>query len=149
MIRHLKIKTLIKEIKRNHINILLIVISIQGCASMVFNPKKNDYKEDNKANFKEWIINSQSGNKIRIRKYLSKNEESQNILYFYGNSKNLTYRIYDYLWVTDHGFNVYIFDYSGYGMSSGKPKFEKINKDALSVINFIKHSLLFKKTNLF
>jgi fermentation-respiration switch protein FrsA (DUF1100 family) len=59
------------------------------------------------------------------------------ILFYHGNAGNISHRL-DYIkLLTRIGFNVFIFDYRGYGKSSGKPSEEGLYIDALSAYDYL------------
>ena len=43
------------------------------------------------------------------------------IVFFHGNAENLTSHYLQLVWVTDEGYNLFIFDFPGYGLSEGRP----------------------------
>lgn len=59
------------------------------------------------------------------------------ILFYHGNAGNISHRL-DYIQrLTRMGFNVFIFDYRGYGKSSGKPSEKGLYIDALCAYNYL------------
>jgi alpha-beta hydrolase superfamily lysophospholipase len=40
---------------------------------------------------------------------------------FHGNAQNLTAHYLQFAWVLKHGYDLFVFDYPGYGLSQGKP----------------------------
>jgi hypothetical protein len=57
-------------------------------------------------------------------------EAKGSILVLHGNAQNLGTHINSVLWLVPAGFNVFIFDYRGYGNSEGKPSLDGVHKDA-------------------
>lgn len=43
------------------------------------------------------------------------------IIFFHGNAENLTSHYLHLAWMTSEGYNLFVFDYPGYGLSEGKP----------------------------
>ena len=43
------------------------------------------------------------------------------IVFFHGNAENLTAHFLHLAWITAESYNLFIFDYPGYGLSEGKP----------------------------
>jgi fermentation-respiration switch protein FrsA (DUF1100 family) len=54
------------------------------------------------------------------------------ILFFHGNAGNISHRLDNVRHLVQHGFQVFIFDYRGYGKSSGRPSEKGIYKDGLA-----------------
>ncbi len=57
------------------------------------------------------------------------------IVQFHGNAQNLTSHYLSLSWVVDYGYNLFIYDYRGYGESLGEPTPETVNKDALVALD--------------
>jgi fermentation-respiration switch protein FrsA (DUF1100 family) len=52
------------------------------------------------------------------------------ILVLHGNAENLSTHVNSVLWLVDKGFNIFIFDYQGYGRSQGEPTIAGVHRDA-------------------
>ncbi|MDH5654542.1 MAG: lysophospholipase [Spirochaetia bacterium] len=59
------------------------------------------------------------------------------ILQFHGNAENMTSHFSNLVWLADEGYDLYTYDYRGYGKSEGKPDRKKIHKDSVLVLNYI------------
>jgi fermentation-respiration switch protein FrsA (DUF1100 family) len=57
-------------------------------------------------------------------------EAKGSILVLHGNAQNLGTHVNSVLWLVQAGFNVFIFDYRGYGNSEGKTSLDGVHKDA-------------------
>lgn len=57
------------------------------------------------------------------------------IVQFHGNAQNLTSHYASLVWLTKRGYNLFIFDYRGYGKSPGKPDAEGIYKDGMAALD--------------
>ena len=69
--------------------------------------------------------------------FFSVAREEPVILFYHGNAGNISHRL-DYIQqLTRMGFNVFIFDYRGYGKSSGKPSEEGLYIDALCAYDYL------------
>jgi uncharacterized protein len=53
---------------------------------------------------------------------------------FHGNAGNLSSHFVSLYWVTRHGYDLFAFDYRGYGQSEGEPSQAGLNRDALAAI---------------
>jgi alpha-beta hydrolase superfamily lysophospholipase len=52
------------------------------------------------------------------------------VLALHGNAENISTHVNSVLWLSQNGFNVFIFDYRGYGLSEGRPSIEGLHRDA-------------------
>lgn len=59
------------------------------------------------------------------------------VIYFNGNFGNLTYYFNQIQWLPLQNFNVFTFDYRGYGRSEGTPSRRGIYKDSVAAIEYI------------
>lgn len=60
------------------------------------------------------------------------------VIQFHGNGQNLTTHFMFFKWITDHGYDLIIFDYRGYGASSGEePNQEKTVQDGIAVFTYL------------
>jgi fermentation-respiration switch protein FrsA (DUF1100 family) len=59
----------------------------------------------------------------------AKGQTSGTILQLHGNAENITTHFASLAWMPARGFNVFTFDYRGYGASGGKPTLEGVQKD--------------------
>lgn len=60
------------------------------------------------------------------------------VVHFHGNGQNLTTHFLFFLWVTQMGFDYYIFDYRGYGQSDGEQAAQqKTVEDGLAILRYV------------
>ena len=59
------------------------------------------------------------------------------VIHFHGNFANLTYYFKQICWLTSQNFNVFTFDYRGYGWSEGIPSRLGIYEDSVAAIEYI------------
>ena len=90
---------------------------------------------------------SKSGNKLSGLLLSPKNNIRTDLifLHFHGSAQNLlTYHFIMIKQLTEKGFQVFTFDYSGYGFSDGKATRKNVLTDAYSALDFIKNNPIFK-----
>jgi len=61
------------------------------------------------------------------------------ILFLHGNGANIGNHIGAVYWLPDNGYNVFLFDYRGYGNSGGQSTRAGVRMDALAALNFIRN----------
>ena len=59
------------------------------------------------------------------------------VLYFHGNAENISTHFGSVFWLTKQGYDVYLFDYRGYGQSEGEADLDLIIKDAERMISHV------------
>lgn len=118
---------------------------LSGCSSLLYYPTRDEYyqKKDLPYDIEEITFPDSAGNKIHSWYFHSKNPKAK-ILFFHGNAQNLTAHFIMLSWLVDNNYDLMIFDYPGYGKSSGEPTPESTTKSgvsALEKINTIKPTL--------
>jgi len=58
------------------------------------------------------------------------------IIFFHGNAQNLTSHWLNLGWILREGYDVFIFDYRGYGLSKGSANQQGLNKDSLAALDW-------------
>lgn len=141
------------------IYISIIVPSILICLGVVvylfqekliFYPDKLSEKHIFKFNqqFKEHFINTPDGEKINTLHFMVENPKGV-IFYHHGNAGNLEHWGQKSIDFTQRGYDVFMYDYRGFGKSTGKIKNEKmLYKDALLLYkallkNYKKEAIIF------
>ena len=60
------------------------------------------------------------------------------VIQFHGCCHNMTFDAHQVDWLTEWGFNVFLFDYRGYGRSEGSPDREGIHRDGLAAMRHLR-----------
>lgn len=71
---------------------------------------------------------------------LTQNQESAKgtVILVHGNAANISNHWHLVNWLPQEGFNVFVFDYRGYGHSEGKPSFKGTTEDTIHAIEYIR-----------
>lgn len=57
------------------------------------------------------------------------------IIHFHGNAQNITSHFRAVAWLANHGYDLFLFDYRGFGQSAGKPDQVGVFKDCVAAVN--------------
>ncbi|MFD2094625.1 alpha/beta hydrolase [Corallincola platygyrae] len=88
--------------------------------------------------YEEIWIDSESGNRLNAQIHFSGGSNPAGmVMHFHGNRGNITETFEKVEWLLDEGFDVVVFDYSGYGKSDGTPTPETTYLDARSMLSFL------------
>ncbi len=60
------------------------------------------------------------------------------VVHFHGNAQNMTAHYGFVSWLPQNGFNLFVFDYRGYGVSAGSPSRTGVYEDAVAAVRYIK-----------
>lgn len=63
------------------------------------------------------------------------------VVHFHGNTKNISGHFQYIEWLPANGYDVFLFDYRGFGHSSGFPHPRGIHEDGLAALNYIRNRL--------
>ena len=74
-------------------------------------------------------------------KLYSAGEAEVTLLFFHGNAENISTHFAGVYWLVDHGYDVYLFDYRGYGKSEGEAELDPIVDDMQLLIGRVLEDL--------
>lgn len=96
-----------------------------------------------------YVFESSSGNKLNGWLLKPKNGKSEiTLVHFHGNAGNLIRQYKTISPLVKHGYQIFLFDYSGFGFSTGKATRKNVLKDAHSALTFAKTLPEIKNTKL-
>lgn len=100
---------------------------------------RNNKEIQKKYRIESIVFRSQSGNNLNGW-FIRPNDSNSavTLLFFHGNSGNVLTEYLAMIPLVERGFQIFIFDYSGYGFSEGKASRENIKKDAFSALEFVR-----------
>lgn len=119
--------------------LVAIVLSLfSGCSSMLYYPTQQRYFEPERLGLKVEDLWIPSADGERLHGWYFRAETEKNpkalVVFFHGNAENLTSHFASLAWLPSHGFDYFIFDYRGYGQSSGKATPENTVMDGMQVM---------------
>lgn len=99
-----------------------VCLFLGGCSSLLYYPSQIEYTQikDLPYDIEELTFPDQKGNQLHAWYFHAKNPKAK-ILFFHGNAQNLSAHFAMLAWMVDFGYDLMIYDYPGYGKSSGKP----------------------------
>jgi len=115
-----------------------------GCSNLAYQPSRQQfgYPERAKIHYEKVDFKSRDGTSLTGWLFPAVTpfgkEPTPTVIQFHGNAENMTSHFYSLYWLIEAGFNVFTFDYRGYGRSTGSPSPEGVNLDVLAAIDFIR-----------
>ncbi|WP_341503742.1 alpha/beta fold hydrolase [Gallaecimonas sp. GXIMD4217] len=113
------------------------LLLLAACSNPFYRPTQQQYP-----NLAQFQLNQQrlwlpsgSGNRLHGELLCPEQGRAGLVVHFHGNHGNLSGTADKVAWLCDYGYRVLVFDYSGYGLSSGSPSFEALHQDALAVMD--------------
>ncbi|MCC5845533.1 MAG: alpha/beta hydrolase [Verrucomicrobia bacterium] len=110
--------------------ILLATLLKTGLLAQVYYPDSIDYGNptDQGLSYKDVFFQSSDG--TNLHGWLIKGKESiGTIIHFHGNAQNISSHFQGISWLANEGFDLFVFDYRGYGRSEGNPTREGVFQD--------------------
>jgi uncharacterized protein len=119
---------------------ILILLALSGCGRFFFYPDSNTYlaPETFKLRYRDLTFQSLDGTVLHgwffpaAEKHGSRLKGT--VVQFHGNGQNISSHYLSLVWLLDEGYQLFTFDYRGYGKSAGDPTFQGAYQDALSAL---------------
>lgn len=117
---------------------LFLLAMLSACTNVLFQPQRTQFATPDRLGvmYENVQLESHDGLKLHGWKLLSKDVHKGTILFFQGNGENISTHFANVYWLTDHGYDVYLFDYRGYGQSEGAAQLDAVITDVEATIGF-------------
>ncbi len=112
--------------------LIIFIVGITGCTSFFFYPQKQllDNCAAQKFSPEDVWFKASDGVNLHGWFFSGGANAKGTILVLHGNAENLSTHVNSVLWLVQAGFNLFIFDYRGYGKSEGSPEIQGVHLDA-------------------
>lgn len=115
-------------------------VSMGGCTSLFYQPSRLEFSDPMDFGFQPTDVSLQAsdGTPLHGWYFSAKDKKTRGtMIFFHGNAQNISSHFPSALWITRHGYDLYLFDYRGYGRSHGVPNQKGVNDDAVSAIRYV------------
>lgn len=112
---------------KKHYCLIIICFSFLflQCSSLYYHPTKKTYFTPKQMGFSYTSEMIQTKDHVKINVWKIKNQKVETpkavILQFHGNGQNMSSHFLSLVWLVNHGYELIVFDYRGYGESEGEP----------------------------
>lgn len=123
--------------------LLFLLVSIgvcQGCVSgLIYQPDRKLYDTPARhgMTYEEVFFPSRDGTSLGGWFLPAVGEPKGTVIHFHGNAQNMSAHFGFVSWLPAEGFNLFVFDYRGYGTSAGKPDRDGVHADSLAALEYI------------
>ena len=114
-----------------HIRFILFAViifstSLSGCSGLLFQPMKPLIRTpaDINLTYQDVVFASEDGTSLHGWFLPAEGKAHGTIFLLHGNAENISTHIGSVYWLPPRGFNVFLFDYRGYGQSAGNANLE-------------------------
>ncbi len=120
--------------------LLCFCFGITSCSNLLFQPDSYHYAdlELNDIHYQDVYFTSE--NNVKLHGWFlpsRQNTSIATILFLHGNAQNISAHISSVFWMPHAGFNVFLFDYQGYGRSEGLPSLTGVQHDFDSALTWL------------
>lgn len=115
----------------------LAVASLSGCNGAFYRPDARVYTQA-KASAEDVWFESGDGTRLHGWFFKARGKPRGTVLQLHGNAANVTAHAGLVAWLAGEGFNVFCFDYRGYGRSQGSPSRAGVHQDALAALRCLR-----------
>ncbi|MEM7391331.1 MAG: alpha/beta hydrolase [Verrucomicrobiota bacterium] len=119
---------------------LIVLLSSSGCASRFFYyPDARVYGTPGNKGMAYEDVFFESRGGVRLHGWFipAKENAKGTVIQFHGNAENMTSHFNAVAWLHQEGFNLFVFDYRGYGKSEGRPSREGLYQDGIAAIRYV------------
>ncbi|MCM2351196.1 MAG: alpha/beta hydrolase [Bacteriovoracaceae bacterium] len=110
---------------------------LQSCSHLFYHPSDKHFVDPMKFKLNYQDVFFKSKDSVNLHGWFfpaKSNNPKGTVIQFHGNAQNISTHFFSLIWLIDHGYNLFTFDYRGYGKSEGKPNQEGIYLDALAAL---------------
>ncbi len=119
---------------------LFSVLSLTACSSFFYYPSRLVFYTPEKVHLQQEDVTftNADGDSVNAWWFSAKTKVAKGtIVFFHGNAENMTTHFLMLHWVPEAGYNYLIFDYPGYGKSSGKPTQKNTVASGVAAIEWV------------
>ena len=125
---------------------IIILLSIAGFAwagldsKIFYFPDHQEYTTPaaNRYQYEEIQFHSKDGTKLSGWFIPAQGKALGTVIHFHGNAQNMSAHYSFVSWLPANGFNLFVFDYRGYGKSEGKVSRQGVYEDSVAAVKYIK-----------
>ena len=126
--------------------LLALPLFLTGCAqSMFYYPDRVRYETPEALGLRYEAVQFQSADGTRLSGWFipavnrqSPKEAKGTVVHFHGNAQNMSAHWRFVAWLPKQDFNVFVFDYRGYGQSEGKPGPKGVFEDSNAALDHVR-----------
>ncbi len=124
------------------LTLLLTPLLLVGCNSLYFLPMKPWLQ--NPANqglaYEDVVLIHPRGERVHGWWLPAKGPARGTVYFLHGNAQNISTHVMNVAWLPERGFNVFLPDYRGYGLSEGEPKLKYAMQDVQLGLDWLRAS---------
>lgn len=123
------------------VSCFVMILMMTGCAGrMFYYPDEIEYQTPENKNlpYENVLFNSDDGTVLNGWFVPAVGEALGTVVHFHGNAQNMSAHFSFVDWLPENGYNLFTFDYRGYGKSDGHPTRKGVYEDCVAAMNYIR-----------
>lgn len=122
------------------VSLFMESVALAGLDGLFYHPDAKVYRTpaQDGYTFEEVEFASKDGTTLSGWFIPAKGDALGTVIHFHGNAQNMSAHYSFVAWLPATGFNLFVFDYRGYGKSKGKPSRQGVYEDGVSAVEYIK-----------
>lgn len=130
---------LLRRLKRRLL-LLLFAIGLGGCNGVFYQPSPNILITPQRLNYAYEEVSFKSGDGTLLNGWFipAIGAVRGTVILYHGNGSNISDHYASVFWLPNQGYNVFLFDYRGYGKSEGAPSRRGIQEDGIAALNYLR-----------
>lgn len=119
----------------------LAALLLGSCTSLLFWPDDHLYSTPELLGLWHEEIRFESSDGTHLSGWFlpARGKALGTIVHFHGNGANISNHLFAVRWLPYFGYNVFLFDYRGYGRSEGTPDLAGAIRDGVAAIQYVRH----------
>ena len=117
----------------------MLCLQLSGCGRLFFYPEKELLRtpSDIGVEYEDVSFSSLDGTQLHGWFLPASGPARATIVFFHGNAENISSHVGAVFWLPAQGYNVFVWDYRGFGKSEGKPDIRGVNCDAQAALDYV------------
>ncbi len=109
----------------------MLIVSLSACSRLIFHPLKEHVRTPDTIGLNYEDVYLETRDDVRLHGWLlpSRTQMKGSVYFLHGNAENISTHIQSVFWLPAFGYQVFLIDYRGYGLSEGKPGFPDVLTD--------------------
>lgn len=122
--------------------VLLLSLGLSGCSGVYFYPMQSWVQNPARLGlaYEDIVLINPSGLRLHGWWLPAAGPARGTVYFLHGNAQNISTHIMSVSWLPDAGFNVFLIDYRGYGLSEGKPRLPETLADIQLGLDWLRGS---------
>lgn len=118
--------------------LLTLLLLFSGCERMLFHPDHRVYRtpDDDAFSYSDIYFDSEDGTRLHGWWVRPEGDSKGLMVIVHGNAQNLSAHYRGWIWLVESGYELFIFDYRGYGKSEGQPGLAEAVEDTRAALEF-------------